>query len=285
MAAPTQPIMDTRREQMFPTLEPEEIARLRRFGELRSYDAGAALVKVGDAGHKLTIILSGKVDIGQKVETGRRVPMTTHEPGSVMGELAQLSGRPALVDGHAQGAVKALIIPPERLRAMLIAEAELGERVMRALILRRVGLIERGVGGPVIVGRADNGDVLRLGGFLSRNGHPYQTLDPETDPAARALIERFEIDPGQLPIVLCSSGAFLRNPGETELAQWLGLVGPIDPDRVYDVAIVGAGPAGLAAAVMALRRVCRFSCSIAVRLVARPAPRPGSRTISAFRPA
>ena len=249
MAAPTQPIMDTRREQMFPTLEPAEIERLRRFGELRSYSAGEALVRVGDAGHGLTIILSGKVDIGQDDEAGRRVPITTHEPGSFMGELAQLSGRPSLVDGHAQGVVKALIIPPERLRAMLIAEAELGERVMRALILRRVGLIERGVGGPVIVGRADNGDVLRLGGFLSRNGHPYQTLDPETDPAARALIERFEIDPGQLPIVLCSSGAFLRNPGETELARWLGLVGPIDPDRVYDVAIVGAGPAGLAAAV------------------------------------
>jgi thioredoxin reductase (NADPH) len=249
MAAPTQPIMDTRREQMFPTLEPAEIERLRRFGELRSYSAGEALVRVGDAGHGLTIILSGKVDIGQYDEAGRRVPITTHEPGSFMGELAQLSGRPSLVDGHAQGVVKALIIPPERLRAMLIAEAELGERVMRALILRRVGLIERGVGGPVIVGRADNGDVLRLGGFLSRNGHPYQTLDLETDPAARALIERFEIDPGQLPIVLCSSGAFLRNPGETELARWLGLVGPIDPDRVYDVAIVGAGPAGLAAAV------------------------------------
>ena len=249
MAAPTQPIMDTRREQMFPTLEPAEIERLRRFGELRSYSAGEALVRVGDAGHGLTIILSGKVDIGQYDEAGRRVPITTHEPGSFMGELAQLSGRPSLVDGHAQGVVKALIIPPERLRAMLIAEAELGERVMRALILRRVGLIERGVGGPVIVGRADVGDVLRLGGFLSRNGHPYQTLDPETDPAARALIERFEIDPGQLPIVLCSSGAFLRNPGETELARWLGLVGPIDPDRVYDVDIVGAGPAGLAAAV------------------------------------
>ena len=144
MAAPTQPIMDTRREQMFPTLEPAEIERLRRFGELRSYSAGEALVRVGDAGHGLTIILSGKVDIGQDDEAGRRVPITTHEPGSFMGELAQLSGRPSLVDGHAQGAVKALIIPPERLRAMLIAEAELGERMMRALILRRVGLIERG---------------------------------------------------------------------------------------------------------------------------------------------
>ena len=147
--------------------------------------------------------------------------------------------------------MEALIIPPDRLRALLVAEAELGERIMRALILRRVGLLETGAGGPVIVGRAENGDVLRLEGFLSRNGHPHQRLDPETDPEAKALIERFHVDPGQLPIVLCPGGQLLRNPGETELARCIGLVGPIDPDRVYDVAVVGAGPAGLATAVYA----------------------------------
>ena len=134
---------------------------------------------------------------------------------------------------------------------MLVAEAELGERIMRALILRRVGLLETGAGGPVIVGRAENGDVLRLEGFLRRNGHPHQRLDPETDPEAKALIERFHVDPGQLPIVLCPGGQLLRNPGESELARCIGLVGPIDPDRLYDVVIVGAGPAGLAAAVYA----------------------------------
>ena len=251
MAAPTQSVTDTRSNQMFLTLEPAEIERLRRFGELRSYSPGEALVKIGDAGHGLTIILAGKVDITQHDETGRLVPITTHEPGEFIGELAQLSGRPALVDGHSQGPVEALVILPDRLRALLIAEAELGERIMRALILRRVGLIERGLGGPVIVGPADNGDVLRLGGFLTRNSHPYQSLNPEADAEARALIERFQVDPGQLPIVLCPGGELLRNPGETELARCLGLVGPIDPDRVYDVAIVGAGPAGLAAAVYA----------------------------------
>jgi thioredoxin reductase (NADPH) len=134
---------------------------------------------------------------------------------------------------------------------LLVAEAELGERIMRALILRRVGLLETGAGGPVIVGRAENGDVLRLQGFLRRNGHPHQRLDPESDPEAKALVERFHVDPGQLPIVLCPGGQLLRNPGETELARCIGLVGPIDPNRVYDVAIVGAGPAGLAAAVYA----------------------------------
>jgi thioredoxin reductase (NADPH) len=120
-----------------------------------------------------------------------------------MGELAQLVGRPALVDAHARGPVEALLIPPDRLRALLIAEADLGELIMRALILRRVGLLETGIGGPVIVGRADNGDVLRLEGFLARNAHPHVRLDPEVDLEAQALIERFHVDPGQLPIVLC----------------------------------------------------------------------------------
>ena len=168
-----------------------------------------------------------------------------------MGELAQLSGRPALVDAYAAGAVEALLIPPERLRALLVAEAELGERIMRALILRRVGLLQTGAGGPVIVGRPGNGDVLRLVGFLSRNAHPHDRLDPETDPEARALIERFHVDPGELPIVLCPGGQLLRNPSESELGRCIGLVGPIDPTRLYDVVVVGAGPAGLATAVYA----------------------------------
>jgi hypothetical protein len=169
-----------------------------------------------------------------------------------MGELAQLSGRPALVDAHAQGPVEALVIPPGQLRALLIAEAELGERIMRALILRRVAILETGAGGPVIVGRAENGDVLRLQGFLRRNGHPYRRLDPETDPDAKALIERFHVESGQLPIVLCPDGQLLRNPSESELARCLRMVRPIDPKRVYDVAVVGAGnSAGQAAVYLA----------------------------------
>jgi thioredoxin reductase (NADPH) len=244
-------IIDTRRHQMFPVLEPSEIERVRRFGVVRSYAAGEALAKVGEVGDGLTIILVGKVDVTQHDESGRRAPIVTHGPGAFMGELAQLAGRRALVDAHALEPVEALVISPDRLRALLIADAELGERIMRALILRRVGLLEAGAGGPVIVGRADSGDVLRLEGFLARNGHPRQRLNPETDPEAKALIERFNVDPGQLPIVLCPGGQLLRNPSEIDLARCIGLVGPIDPDRIYDVAIVGAGPAGLATAVYA----------------------------------
>jgi thioredoxin reductase (NADPH) len=251
MSTHAQSIIETRRHQMFPVLDGAEIERVRRFGKTRSYEAGEALVKVGEAGHGLTIILTGKVEITQHDESGRRTPIVMYGPGSFMGELAQLAGQRALVDAYAQEKVEALSIPPERLRALLIAEAELGERIMRALILRRMGLLETGAGGPVIVGRSDNGDVLRLEGFLRRNGHPRQKLDPETDPEAKALIERFHVDPGELPIVLCPGGELLRNPSEEELARCIGLVGPIDPNRVYDVAIVGAGPAGLATAVYA----------------------------------
>jgi thioredoxin reductase (NADPH) len=219
MPAAQQSVIDTRRHQMFPVLESAEIERVRRFGTVRSYRAGEALAEVGNVGPGLTIILTGHVDITQHDQSGRRQHIVTHGPGSFMGELAQLAGRPALVDAQAQDDVEALIIPREQLRALLIAEAELGERVMRALILRRVGLLETGAGGPVIVGRPQNGDVLRLEGFLRRNGHPYQRLNPETDADAKALIERFHVDTGQLPIVLCPNGQLLRNPTEPELAR------------------------------------------------------------------
>ena len=140
-------IIDTRRHQMFPVLEPAVIKRLCRFGEIRSYRPGEALVSVGDAGRGLTIILAGQVDITEHQDAGPSIPITTYGPGAFIGELAQLSGRPSLVDAHVQELVEALIVSPDRLRAILIAEAEVGERIMRALILRRVGLIERGVAG------------------------------------------------------------------------------------------------------------------------------------------
>jgi thioredoxin reductase (NADPH) len=251
MSAPKQFITDTRRAQMFLALEPAELERMRRFGEVRRSGDGEALFRIGEVGHGLGVVLAGQVDLYKNDETGGRTKFLTYGPGSIMGELTRLAGKPALVDGYAQGPVEALVIPPDRVRALIVAEAELGERIMRALILRRVGMIEKGTGGPIIVGRAGNGDVLRLEGFLTRNGHPHLSLDPETDLAAQTLVERFHVDPGHLPIVLCPSGQLLRNPTETDLARCIGLVAPIDPDRVYDVAVVGAGPAGLATAVYA----------------------------------
>ncbi len=251
MSITSAPIADARSEQMFPRLSPAEIDRLRGFGQMRRYTAGEPLVRVGETGHGLTVILSGEVAVTRRDPNGADHRVATHGPGSFMGELAQLSGRPALVDAHALSPVEALVMRPDGLRALLVAEADIGETIMRALILRRVGLIQLGAGGPVIVGPAGQADVRRLEGFLARNGHPRLVLDPDHDPEATALLDRFHVLPGDWPIVLCPGGQLLRNPTEIQLARCVGLVGAVDPNAVHDVAIVGAGPAGLAAAVYA----------------------------------
>lgn len=244
-------VIDTRFDQMFPRLAPADLARLRRFGDPRSYAAGDCIVRTGEVSPGFFLILSGEIAIKRRDGLGHEELIVTHGPGHFLGELAQLSGRPSLVDATALSAVEVVVIRPQRLRDLLIEEAELGESIMRALILRRVGLIETGGGGPVIVGSGSHGDVLRLSAFLRRNGHPFTVLDPHTDGEARALLDRFHIAERDLPIVLCPNGTFIRNPSEDEVARCLGLVSALDPDRIYDVAIVGSGPAGLGAAVYA----------------------------------
>jgi thioredoxin reductase (NADPH) len=245
------PIVDTRAAQRYPALAAEEVQRLRRFGIEQTYGGEDVVVGVGEIGHGLIVILSGNVQISRRLADGGRAPIVTHGPGSFMGELAQLSGRPSLVDAVAVGTVTGLVIPPDRLRSLLVAEAELGEQIMRALILRRVGLIESGGGGPIIIGAASDKDVLRLTNFMSRNAHPHVHMDPAEDSCAETLLDRFAVSRAELPIVLCPDGQLLRNPGEAELGRCLGLSVEIDPNRVFDVIILGAGPAGLAASVYA----------------------------------
>jgi thioredoxin reductase (NADPH) len=234
---------------MFPRLRDEEIARLSRFGERKQYKAGERVASVGDTGVGLKLVLSGEIEISQ-TDAGVRSHIVTHERGNFMGELAQLSGRPYLVDATALSDVELVAIAPERVRALLVAEADLGERIMRALILRRVGLIDSGAG-PVIVGHDGDADVLRLTNFLRRNGHPFHQLDLDGDSCARTLVDRFEIEAEELPIVLCPGGQLLRNPSDDQLARCLGLVGNLDSSRLYDVVVIGAGPAGLATSVYA----------------------------------
>jgi len=244
-------LLETRRHQMFPHLADQEIDRLRRFGEVCHFPDGAFIMKEGEVAAGLAFVLKGSIDVRQGGTISRGEPITQHGPGGFLGELAQLSGRPALVDAIARGDVEAIVLPPRRLRDVLVQEASLGERIMRALILRRVGLLQLGQTGPILIGPAGSGDMLRLENFLRRNGHPHRALDSATDSCAQTLLKRFIIQPEHLPIVLCPGGQILRNPGESELARCIGLLRPIDPDAVYDAVIVGAGPAGLAAAVYA----------------------------------
>src|SRR5437899_1520896 len=243
--------LETRREQMFPKLSPEEIERLRRFGTVRRYRAGEALYRTGEISPGMFVIISGSVSVTRREGLGRVLPILEEGPGDFLAEVGQLSGRPSFVDAHAITDVETLLVPTDRLRALLIAEAELGERIIRALILRRVALVEAGAGGPILIGPPGSLDVVRLQGFLARNAWPHQVLDPTEDRDAAALLERYAPRPSDLPLVVCTDGSVLKNPREGELADCLGMVRIDHPDRTYDVAVVGAGPAGLARAVYA----------------------------------
>src|SRR5271169_2413922 len=243
--------MAPRHDETFPILTASEIDRLRRFGALHRYADGEKLIETGKPNPGMYIVLSGHVAITQRDGIGHVTPVAVQGPGQFLAEIAQLSNRAALVDGIAEGEVEALLIPPAGVRSLLVAEADLGERIMRALILRRVNLIRAGVGGPVLIGGANTADMIRLQVFLRRNGYPHHLLDPASDEEASGLIARYASEAGGLPLVVCSDGVILHNPSERILGRQLGMTAAPRGDLVYDVAVVGAGPAGLATAVYA----------------------------------
>ncbi|NRD59260.1 FAD-dependent oxidoreductase [Corallococcus sp. AB030] len=248
---PLPPNLESRRPQMFPVLDARDIERMQRFGEVRHFRDGECLFAAGQPSPGMLVLAQGRVALSRRDGLGHSIPIVEEGPGQFLGEVAQLSGRPSLVDAHAVGEVEALVIPPHRLRALLVAEADLGERIMRALILRRVGLLETGAGGPVLVGPPEGAGRVRLEGFLSRNGHPYLAMDPARGAEAASLFERYSPHAEELPLVVCPDGSVLKNPSESTLARALGLLPEGAFETHYDVAVVGAGPAGLATAVYA----------------------------------
>src|ERR1700730_14457666 len=183
------------------------------------------------------VLIKGSVRVTRRDPLGHSAPILEQGPGEFVAEIGQLSGQPALIDVHAIDHVEALLISPEKLRALMIEEPEIGERIMRALILRRVALVEASAGGPVLIGPESNPDVIRLQGFLARNAYPHQLLDPTRDRNAAELVKQYAPHPADLPLAVCPKGSILKNPSETELARSLGMV-PIDEQgRTYDVAV------------------------------------------------
>jgi thioredoxin reductase (NADPH) len=214
--------LEYRQHQMFPRLSAAEIRSLRRFARPMSFKAGELIFETGHVALGLFVLLHGRVRIYSRDSFGRSTLITEHEDGHFMAEMAQLSGKPALIDAVALTDVDTLVIEPDRLRALIVADAQLGEHIMRALILRRLGLIEQGLG-PIIVGNGDDARVIALQGFLRRNAYPAMVIDARSDPDAVTLLGGMTTGPDDFPLVFCPNGHVLRAPDEASRARFDGL--------------------------------------------------------------
>ena len=247
-------LLDTRRDQMFPTLSAAQVATARRFasdGE-HCFQAGQVIFDVGERDSAAWLVLEGTIDLVRRDGLGHETPIIAQGSGQFTGEMSQLAGRTSLAAGRA-GADGCVAVPfnAAHLRALVIGSADIGETMMRALILRRIGLIEAGGAGTVLLGRPGSPDLVRLQDFLTRDGYPHTVLNADDPADGRDLVRRLGVQPDELPVMLCPNGAILKCPTEAEAGLCLGITPELDPEKVYDVAVVGAGPAGLATAVYA----------------------------------
>jgi thioredoxin reductase (NADPH) len=244
----------TREHQMFPVLDAAQLETAKRFasGPARRFGPAEIVYEIGERDAPSWLVLEGSIDVMRRDGLSQEAPITSHGAGQFTGEVNQLAGRASIAAGRA-GPDGCLALPFDaaHLRALMVGSADLGETVMRALILRRVGLIEEGGAGTIFIGTPGSPDIVRLQGFLTRSGYPNMVLDAVSDAEGHALVERIGVLPDELPLVVCPNGTLLKKPSEAELAACLGMTPELDPKIVYDVAIVGAGPAGLAAAVYA----------------------------------
>jgi thioredoxin reductase (NADPH) len=242
--------IEQRRPQMFPRLSDARVKRAIRFGTVERWSAGEAIFLTGQASAGMRIILSGTVVLSRRDGLGRSRFWAELGEGQFLGETGQLTGRPHLVDGHAVSDVEVLLIAPAQIRTLLVEEASLGEQIMRALILRRTGLVQEG-SGPVLIGSAGDHKLTALEGFFRRVNHPYRLGDVTDDAEVALLLSKLPDWQSSTPIVVLVDGTILHNPEESVLADSLGLLPDFSSARVYDVAVVGAGPSGLATAVYA----------------------------------
>lgn len=235
-------------DRLFPTLTPAQVARIALHGKTRTVAAGEVLVEQGAAQVPFFVIISGHIEIVRPAgET--ETPIVVHGPGEFTGETNMLSGRRSLVRARATEPGEVVELSRERMLSLVQIDAELSEIVMRAFILRRVALIAQGIGDVVLVGSAHSAGTLRIKEFLTRNGHPYAYLDLDRDPDVQDLLDRFKVGVADVPVLICRGDVALRNPTNQRIAACLGFNDAIDRTRVRDLVIVGAGPAGLAAAV------------------------------------
>ena len=248
MSAQLIPLSADIRGEAFPVLTAEQISRIRPLSKVRQVKAGDILFEPGDSDVPFFVLLSGSMEIVQPDRRGER-PIVNHDAGEFTGEMTTISGRLSLVRGRVTEAGEFLEMSNEDLRALVARDAELSEIFMRAFILRRVALINRGLGNVILLGSRHSAQTLRLREFLTRNGHPHTYVDLDTDTGYQDLLDQFHVTPDEVPVVICNNRTVLRRPSIQELARCLGLNAHITATEVRDLVIVGAGPSGLAAAV------------------------------------
>ena len=252
----TTPAADARKQaqnrdhQTFPVLDAVDMARIVRFGTHERYAKGEALIRAGQPTRGMFLVTAGRGEVLQRDGLGHVVPLRTYGPGEFLAEAGSLTGARVLVDVVALEDVEGWLVRPDQLRALIIAEADLGERIMRALILRRVALIQAGASGATLIGAAGSASILRLQNFLRRNGQPHHVVAAEDDPAAAALLVQYGAAQAEA-VAVCPDGTVLVEPSDRELAVALGMIDDRQCEAVFDVLVVGAGPAGLSTAVYA----------------------------------
>jgi thioredoxin reductase (NADPH) len=235
-------------DSMFPTLDASQIERLSSFGARLQVKPGELIFDVGNTNHGVFVVLRGSIEI-VGVSKGKATALRVMRPGTFTGEINQLSGRRSLVRCQALEASELLEIDRASLRRIMQSDAAIGEIFLRAFVLRRVYLIANSVGDAILIGSSHSGDTLRLRAFLSRNGHPHTYLDVEHEPDIQTILDHFAIGVADIPVLICRGDLVLRNPSNAAAAACFGLNAGIDESTMYDLIVVGAGPAGLAAAV------------------------------------
>jgi thioredoxin reductase (NADPH) len=244
-------LLERRRDQMFPKLTPRQIARLESHGVREPTQTGQILVQMGVRPSRFFILVRGTLEI-VLARPGEHEIFTVLTPGDFTGEMSMLRGSTGVTSIRVGESGEVIAVDAVHLRGIVLTDAELSELFMRAFILRRMGLVAESSGADVrLVGSRHSGDTLRLQEFLTRNAYPFQDLHVEDNPDVQALLERFQIRPDELPVVICHGDTVLRNPTNHALAACIGINPSVDDSKVHDLLIVGAGPAGLAAAVYA----------------------------------
>ena len=238
----------SRPRHAFPTLTAQQVSRIAAHGRRRQTASGDVLVEAGDRLVPCFVVVSGELEVVQLSATAETL-IVRHHPGQFSGEGALITGRPAMARVRVGKPGEVIQLAREQLLGLIQTDAELSEILMRAFILRRVELIARDLGDVVVIGSTHSPGTLRVKEFLTRNGHPFQYLDLDRDRDAQDMLDRFNVGVADTPVVICRGQAVMRNPSNSQIADCLGFNEEIDQRRVGDIVIVGAGPAGLAAAV------------------------------------